>query len=160
MDIKILIADYLNSQHAKDISYLLNCYAKDPMGGGQELPLDIQDSLALRLSEIPHSFSVICYVDDNPAGLITCFENFSTFKCKPLINIHDIVVEERFRKLGISQKMLSAVEKEAQKRQCCKITLEVLEGNNTAQHAYKKFGFGGYELDPKMGKALFWEKEL
>ena len=42
----------------------------------------------------------------------------------------------------------------------CKMTLEVLEGNKAAQSAYSKYGFRGYELDPKMGKALFWEKVL
>jgi hypothetical protein len=40
------------------------------------------------------------------------------------------------------------------------VTLEVLEGNQIAKNAYIKFGFAGYELDPKMGKALFWEKPL
>jgi hypothetical protein len=39
-------------------------------------------------------------------------------------------------------------------------SLEVLEGNKSAQAAYKASGFDGYELDPKMGKALFWQKKL
>jgi hypothetical protein len=29
-----------------------------------------------------------------------------------------------------------------------------------AQTAYKASGFAGYELDPKMGKAMFWQKKL
>ena len=41
-----------------------------------------------------------------------------------------------------------------------KLTLEVLEGNSVAQSAYRAFGFEGYELDPQMGKALFWQKKL
>lgn len=160
MNIKILIVDYLNKQHSKDIGYLLNSYAQDPMGGGKELPIDVKDNIATQLSKIQNSFSVICYIDNKPAGLITCFENFSTFKCQPLINIHDIIVQKDFRNLGISQKMLEKVEEEAIKRKCCKITLEVLEGNIVAQKAYTKFGFEGYELDPTMGKALFWEKNI
>jgi ribosomal protein S18 acetylase RimI-like enzyme len=43
---------------------------------------------------------------------------------------------------------------------CCKLTLEVLEHNYIAQKAYRSFGFAGYELNPNMGKALFWEKKL
>ena len=43
---------------------------------------------------------------------------------------------------------------------CCKLTLEVLEGNAIAQAAYKACGYAGYELDPKMGKAMFWQKKL
>ena len=29
-----------------------------------------------------------------------------------------------------------------------------------AQKAYRAFGFDGYELNPQMGKALFWEQKL
>ena len=56
--------------------------------------------------------------------------------------------------------MLDKVELIAKERACCKITLEVLEGNEPAKSAYIKFGFAGFELDPKMGKALFWQKDL
>jgi len=158
MKVNVLVADYLNSQHAQDISYLLNCYAEDPMGGGEPLSENVKTNLANELSKLPHAFSVICYVDDKPAGLINCFEAFSTFKCKPLINIHDIVVVGEFRGVGICQKMLASVEKVAKEKGCCKITLEVLEGNEVARNSYLKFGFDGYELDPEMGKAMFWQK--
>ncbi len=160
MSIEIILADYSNSRQAKDIGYLLNEYAKDPMGGGCELSLDIQESVAQKLSELPNSSTILAYVDSKPAGLLTYFENFSTFKCKPLISIHDIMVDREFRGLGLSQKMLDMVESQAKERGCCKITLEVLEGNKVAQNAYSKFGFEGYELDPQMGKAMFWEKVL
>jgi ribosomal protein S18 acetylase RimI-like enzyme len=56
--------------------------------------------------------------------------------------------------------MLQKVEQVANKRGCCKITLEVLEGNTVAKNAYLKFGFAGYALDPEMGNAMFWEKAL
>ena len=56
--------------------------------------------------------------------------------------------------------MLEAIESVAVERKCCKLTLEVLEGNHIAQHVYKKFGFAAYELDPKMGQAMFFEKKL
>jgi ribosomal protein S18 acetylase RimI-like enzyme len=158
MKIDVLIADYLNSQHAEDIGYLLNNYAEDPMGGGTPLSDHVKQNLAKELSKVPHALSVICYVGDKPAGLINCFEAFSTFKCQPLINIHDIVVVKAFRGLGISQRMLTKVEEKAKEKGCCKITLEVLEGNEIARNSYMKFGFDGYELDPKMGKALFWQK--
>jgi ribosomal protein S18 acetylase RimI-like enzyme len=100
----------------------------------------------------------VYYVDGEPAGLINCFEAFSTFKCKPLVNIHDVVVEKNFRGLGVSQLMLAKVEERAKEKGCCKVTLEVLESNKVAQNSYMKFGYDGYELDPKMGKALFWQK--
>ncbi|MBO9999656.1 MAG: GNAT family N-acetyltransferase [Cyanobacteria bacterium SID2] len=160
MDIRIILADYLNEQQAKDIVFLLNCYAIDPTGGGTELDEYVKNNLAAELAKIPKAFSVLCYVDRKPAGLVNCFEGFSTFKCKPLINIHDIIVAQEFRGLGISQKLLKKVEQIAKEKGCCKLTLEVLEGNTNAQKAYIKFGFSGYELNPVMGKALFWEKPI
>ncbi len=77
-----------------------------------------------------------------------------------LINIHDVIVLDEFRGLNISQLMLEKVEQVALERGCCKLTLEVLEGNKVAQNAYVKFGFAGYALDPEMGQAMFWQKML
>ena len=153
-------ANYSDSKHATDIGSLMNCYASDPMGGGSPLTTEITSRLASELNKIPHAFSVICYVSEKPAGLINCFEVFSTFKCKPIINVHDIVVVEEFRGQGISHLLLQEIEKIAAEKDCCKITLEVLEGNIPAKNSYIKFGFKDYELDPSFGKAMFWEKEL
>lgn len=159
-NVEILVADYHNPQHAEAISDLLNCYAEDPMGGGKPLTEEVKSILAAKLAEQGNAFSILCYVDGEPTGLTNCFFGFSTFKCKPLVYIHDVVVTGNHRGLGLSQKMLERVEQIAKEKDCCKLTLEVLEGNNIAKNAYIKFGFSGYELDPEMGKALFWEKAL
>ena len=160
MDIKLVQADYQNEQHAIDLVMLLNAYALDPMGGGEALPADVQKKLVSTLAKRNDIFTVLCYVDDKPAGIVNCVEGFSTFKCKPLVNIHDCGVLAEYRGLGLSLKMFAEVEKIALARGCCKLTLEVLQGNKVAQNAYKKLGFSGYELDPEMGHALFWEKKL
>lgn len=153
-------ANYLDSKHAEDIGYLMNCYASDPMGGGKPLTTEIMSKIANELSNIPHALSVICYVDGKPAGLVNSFEAFSTFKCRPLLNVHDIIVAKEFRGQGISHFLLQEIEEIAKEKGCCKITLEVLEGNIPAKKSYIKFGFTDYELDPDLGKAMFWEKEL
>ncbi len=160
MDIEVLIADYSNKQHAADIAYLLNCYAQDPMAVGKPLSSYVFDNIVNELSKLPHAISLICYVDGKPVGLINCFEGFSTFKCQPLINIHDVVVLNDYRGLGISQCLLNKVEEIAREKGCCKMTLEVLEGNESAKNGYIKYGFESYELDPAHGKALFWQKLL
>ncbi len=92
MDIKIIKADYLNEEHAKEIAVLMNSYASDPMGGGKPLTKEVRNNLSQELSKLPYAFSIISYVNGIAAGLVTCFELFSTFSCKPLINIHDIIV--------------------------------------------------------------------
>lgn len=158
--INIIQADYTNAQHASAMGYLLNEYAKDPMGGGAALPESALNNLAPQLAKRPHALTVLAFVDGKPAGLMNVFEGFSTFKCKPLLNIHDITVLASFRGQGVSRHMFKFVEQLAVERGCCKITLEVLEGNTLAKQAYANFGFQSYELDPTLGKALFWEKPL
>ena len=159
-DILVLQASYTNAVHADAIGLLLNYYAEDPMGGGHSLPADLLQQLPAELAKRPHAFSVLAFVGGEPAGLVNCFEGFSTFACRPLVNVHDVVVKEQFRGLGLSQKMLQKVEEIARQRGCCKITLEVLEGNTLAQAAYRKFGFDDSVFDPAHGRMLFWNKSL
>ncbi|MFJ5295966.1 GNAT family N-acetyltransferase [Pseudomonas sp. NPDC088368] len=159
-EVLVLQASYTNPVHAEAIGFLINQYAEDAMGGGESLSQDAREQLALELAKRPHAFSVLAFISGEPVGLVNCFEGFSTFACRPLVNIHDVVVIASARGLGISQKMLAKVEEIARQRGCCKMTLEVLEGNEVAQGAYRKLGFSDYQLDPKMGKALFWQKAL
>jgi ribosomal protein S18 acetylase RimI-like enzyme len=160
MKITITKVDYTDHQQSQDLLSLLASYAEDPMGGGAPLSADTQENLIKALAQRSFMFSLICYVDGKPAAFANCIESFSTFKCKPLINIHDFAVKKEFRGLNLSQKLMAEIENVAKSKGCCKITLEVLEGNKIAQSAYLKAGFKGYELDPEMGKAMFWEKPL
>lgn len=160
MMIEIIQADYHHEQHKRDIPMLLNGYASDPMGGGKPLDEEVKNNLVKELSKRSDAFSIIAYADGKPAGLSNCFETFSTFACKPLINIHDMVVLPEYRGNGICQRMLEIIENLAMSKGCCKITLEVLSKNEVAKSAYGKFGFSGYELDPEAGTALFWQKKL
>lgn len=160
MNANTVIADYKNERHAKDIVLLLNHYAADPAGGGVELDKYVKENLVSELATLPFAFSILCYVESEPAGLVNCFTVFSTFKCKPVVNVHDFVVRDRFRGNGLSQLLLGEVERVAQEKGACKITLEVLDKNHVAKNAYAKFGFVGYELDPQYGKAMFMEKAL
>ncbi|WP_448110709.1 GNAT family N-acetyltransferase [Pseudomonas lini] len=159
-EILVLQASYTNPVHAEAICLVLNHYAEDPMGGGHSLPADRLQQLPGELAKRPHAFSVLAFVGGEPAGLVNCFEGFSTFACGPLVNVHDVAVVSRFRGLGLSQKMLHKVEDIARQRGCCKITLEVLEGNAVAQASYGKFGFSPGMFDPAHGRMLFWIKTL
>ncbi|MFT5717594.1 MAG: ribosomal protein S18 acetylase RimI-like enzyme [Oleiphilaceae bacterium] len=160
MKIETKLVNYDDEKQANELLLLLNEYAKDPMGGGSELATFSKSNLIEELKKRPFIFSIICYVDGKPAGFSNCIEGFSTFKCKPLINIHDFAVNSEFRGLQLSQRLMNKIEDLAISKGCCKITLEVLEGNQVAKSAYIKAGFKGYELDPEMGKAVFWEKSL
>jgi len=159
-DIDIRRVDYSDPSHQQHLVELLDSYARDPMGGGEALPKNTIDNLCAALAETAGAVSFIAYVDGAPAGLINSFMGFSTFKCAPLVNIHDVTVEKAFRGKGIATEMIAAVESLARERGCCKITLEVLTGNDVAKRAYEKIGFSGYEMDPVYGGAEFWQKLL
>ena len=158
MKIKIKQANFLEDE--KDIIFLLNGYANDPMGGSEQLSKFVVDNLCKELAKNPNALSLLAYVDNKPAGLMNCFEGFSTFKCKPIMYIHDLFVDKNFRGYGLSTKLLITIEDIANQRNCCKLTLEVLEKNEIAINSYKKFGFSNYQLNPELGNAEFWEKKL
>jgi ribosomal protein S18 acetylase RimI-like enzyme len=139
---------------------LLDCYARDPMGGAAPLPEQVQQNLIPQLQARSDYLGMIAFHDEKAVGLINAFEGFSTFVAKPLMNIHDVIVVSELRGNGLAQRMMEKVEEIARERGCCKLTLEVLSNNTAAQKAYRKFGFAAYELDPEAGQALFWQKAL
>ena len=158
--IEIVESNYTADGHQKFIVELLNDYATDIMGGGTELSENVKANLVKELEKRETIHTVLAFVDGKAAGLVVSIEGFSTFLCMPLLNIHDVVVSSEFRRRGISKMMIRKVEEIALRLGCCKLTLEVLEGNEVARSLYKSIGFNSYELDPKMGKALFMEKKL
>lgn len=160
MNIEIIHADLSRAEHAEAMVMLLDVYARDPMGGGKGLSEAVKQALPLRLHALPHAITLLAYQGDKAVGLLNAFEGFSTFRGKPLLNIHDIAVLPEHRGQGIATQLFRHIEEIAVERGCCKLTLEVLEGNQVAQSVYRRLGFAGYELDPHKGKALFWEKYL
>ena len=100
MNLNLIQADYHNTEHATAIISLRSTYALDPMGGGTALKAEVKNNLVKELSKLPHAFSILAFANDKPVGLINCFEAFSTFTCKPLINVHDVMVIEEYREIG------------------------------------------------------------
>ncbi|BAQ62142.1 acetyltransferase [Geminocystis sp. NIES-3708] len=158
--IKVIKANFDIPAHREAVVDLMNTYALDYMGGGEELSDYVKTNLASELAKRQSIHAVLAFVDNKPAGLVIAIEGFSTFACKPLLNIHDLIIIPEYRRQGISKLLLQKVEDIALELGCCKLTLEVLEGNHIAQSAYQAFGFDGYQLNPDMGRALFWQKKL
>ncbi|CAJ48483.1 putative acetyltransferase, partial [Bordetella avium 197N] len=157
--ITITLADFHNPAHAQAILNLLNEYASEPMGGGEPLPAWTQENLIAELARRPTARALLAWSGDQAAGLAITFEGFSTFACKPLLNLHDFMVSARFRGQGVAQQLLRALDDLARELNCCKITLEVLEGNEAARALYRKMGYEGYALQEATGVAQFWQKK-
>lgn len=153
-------ADYANPADAAALVLLLDAYARDPAGGGEALSDFAKTHLVRELAARAQAFSILAFDGALPVGLVNCIEGFSTFKCKPLVNVHDVAVLASHRGRGIAQQMLALAETVACERGAVKMTLEVLSGNAPAIRLYTGIGYAGYQLDPAMGTAQFFQKWL
>ncbi len=158
--IDIVRARYDDPAHAAALVDLLDTYARDPAGGGEPLGEFARDNLIAELAARPFIFSALAFDGITPVGLINAIEGFSTFACRPLVNVHDVVVAVSHRGRGIAAQLFAEVEAIARERGACKLTLEVLDGNAPARALYHRLGFAAYRLDPAMGHAQFLQKWL
>ncbi len=158
--LQVLRADYANPVHAKALVYLLDAYASDPMGGSHALSDFTKAHLVPALAARPQAYSVLAFDGEQAIGLVNCIEGFSTFACRPLVNVHDVAVLASHRGQKVAEKMLAMAESIAVERGACKLTLEVLSGNVGACRLYQRLGFANYQLDPAMGHAQFMQKWL
>lgn len=157
---RILINPYNDQSHARGIVEVLNSYASDVMGGGTPLGSFTRQNLIAELRSRPWLVSLLAIIKDQPVGLLIAMEGFSTFASRPLMNVHDVAVLPEYRGQGVGQALFKEIERVARQRSCCKLTLEVLSGNEGAIRLYDRLGFKPYELDPEAGSAQFWEKPL
>jgi len=158
--ISIVKADLSNPRHGAAVLEVLDAYAADPMGGNHPLSAFTRTHLVDELRKRPAIHVFLAFEGEQGIGLANCIEGFSTFACRPLLNIHDLAVIASHRGRGIARQLIAAVEQHARISGCCKITLEVLEGNAVARKLYAACGFAGYELDPAAGKAMFMQRIL
>ncbi len=140
-DVEVTEADYKNPIHARGIVEVLNSYASDPAGGSEPLAAEVRSSLVQTLRYHPTSLVLLALVNGRPVGVAVCFLGLSTFQARTLINVHDLAVVPASRGQGVGRALLTAVERLAIQRGCCKLTLEVQEDNVRATGLYRSFGF-------------------
>jgi ribosomal protein S18 acetylase RimI-like enzyme len=140
---------------------LLDAYARDPMGQDAPLPGTVLDRVIADLSQHPAARIFLAEQEGKACGFATCFLGYSTFRGRPLLNIHDIAVLPQWRGRGIARAILGAVADLARAEGCCKITLEVRDDNPAAEALYRSEGFGSAVTDDgQQVQYLFMEKPL
>lgn len=147
MNLHVREADFDDERDAKGILAVLDSYASAPVGGGQPLAPDVRERLIPMLREHPTSLVLLAFVDDDPVGIAVCFFGLSSFRARPLLNIHDLAVLPQHYGKGVGQALLKAVEDRARRKGCCKVTLEVLDDNRRARELYRRFGFEDVVVD-------------
>jgi ribosomal protein S18 acetylase RimI-like enzyme len=158
--VRVAPADYADPADGAALFRLLDLYARDPAGGGQGLDPALRAPLLAGLAATAGAFSLLAWQDGAAIGLANCFTGFSTFAARPLVNVHDIVVDPAHRGRGVARALFAAIEARARAIGAVRVTLEVLSGNEPARALYRSLGYGDYILDPTKGHALFWQKVL
>jgi len=154
MSLHIRPADLSDARDADSVVVLLNSYAIEPVGGGMPLSRDVRDRLVPALREIPGALVLLAFLDDAAIGIAVCFFGFSTFRARPLLNIHDLAVLPQYRGQGAGRALLQAAEDYARRQGCCRLTLEVLESNSGARALYRRFGFDDSTISRFLVKPL------
>jgi ribosomal protein S18 acetylase RimI-like enzyme len=134
-------ADLTSASDAASVLAVLDSYASDPVGGGTPLSAEVRHQLIPALRAHPTALVLLAFAGERPVGLLNGFFGLSTFNAKPLLNIHDLAVVPDMRGKGVGRLMLTESEKIARQRGCCKLTLEVQDGNSPARLLYDRFGF-------------------
>lgn len=151
----ISLADLHSPTHQRAIVELLDMYAQHEFGASQPLPPNVRENLIPGLQAQPGALIYLAWSEAEPIGLAICFLGFSSFQAQPLINIHDLAVAPQHRGQGVGRALLTAIREEAERRGCCRVTLEVRCDNLQAQRLYRRMGFEGSQPE-----TWFWMQKL
>ncbi len=155
MELSLLNVDLHNELHTRQLIKLLNDYMNDPMGNNAPTDESLAPQIIAGLQSYPGYLGFFVLSGDQFAGLANCNQNFSTFKAKPILNIHDFIVAPEFRTIGAGHFLMNGILNYASKNEYCRVNLEVREDNHAAKSLYRKMGFS--ECEPRMH---FWEKNF
>ena len=134
-------ANLNDPRDARAVVEVLDSYASDPRGGSEPLAADVRSRLVPMLREHPTTLVLLAFDDEEAVGLAIGFWGMSSFRARPLLNIHDLAVRPGYRGKGVGRALLTAAEARARERDCCKLTLEVQDDNAPARMLYDRFGF-------------------
>lgn len=150
-ELSVIRLDINNPQQRNDMQQLFQEYS-------QSSSAEIRSDIVEKLCELPYFTGFMAYHGDTPAGFAVCFESFSSYRCKKVLNIHDFMVSARYRGRGFCKTLLKQVEAFAIEHDYLKITLEVGEDNHNAKKLYTACGFEDHKVVLK--GLLHWQKYL
>lgn len=153
-------ADFGDAADRAGVLDVLDSYASDPAGGGHPLSAEVRERLVPALEEQPNALVLLADAEGSPVGLAICFFGLSSFQAMPVLNVHDLAVLPAWRGRGVGRALLTEAERRARARGCCKMTLEVQDGNVTARRLYERFGFGDFTVQGKTLVTRFLAKAL
>jgi len=147
----ILHIDVKSPEQRAQFEVLFNEYSSD-------LSANIESYVVKQLFGLPYFHGFICYVNGEPGAFAVCFESYSTYRSKRILNIHDFMVSSNYRGKGVGKALLGGIEHYCGDNEYLKITLEVDQNNLVAQNLYSAAGYEDFQMAQK---GLFhWQKYL
>ena len=151
LDTTVVRIDVASTEQCSQFEILFNEYSPG-------LSADIEFHVIKQLFDLPYFHGFICFVDNVPAGFAVCFESYSTYRAKKVLNIHDFMVSSSYRGKGMGKALLKGIEQYCCDHEYLKITLEVDEDNIAAQKLYSSCDYEDYQVVLK--GLLHWQKYL
>lgn len=158
LPVSVRPADLSDPADAKAVVAMLDAYARDPLGMSGPLPAEVRSVLIDRLKDVPHWIG-LARQGETPVGIAVCFFGFSTFRARPLLNLHDFAVVPEARGLGVGKVLMESVIAAAREGGCCKVTLEVRSDNDRAKRLYAGAGFSSLDTDCD-ASFEFWKRDV
>jgi len=151
MSIHIVCIEVDDPDHQKALETLFIEYASD-------VSVSIESNIVAQLNALPYFHGFLCLDDNKPLGFAICFESFSTYRAKKLLNIHDFMIARKARGQGLGKLLLTSIEEYCRERDFLKITLEVEQDNYVAKNLYSVSGYEDFQV---VLKGLeHWQKYL
>lgn len=88
---------------------------------------------------------LLAEADSGICGMVVLFQAYSSWRGAPTLVIHDLFVEETARGGGAGRALVEAAARLAVERGCCRIDLNVVEGNDGGRRFYEGLGFKAAE---------------
>jgi ribosomal protein S18 acetylase RimI-like enzyme len=151
LDTAIVRIDVENTEQRSQFERLFNEYSS-------ALSVSIESHVAKHLFELPYFSGFICYADGEAAAFAVCFESYSTYRAKKILNIHDFMVSSNYRGKGVGKALLNGIDQYCRENEFLKITLEVDKDNIIAQKMYRSCDYANYQVVQK--NLLHWQKYL
>lgn len=139
MSTQIQYIDIRNLEHRKALEALFREYSLDTSAS-------IESTIVNQLFELPYFHGFLCMNGNEEQGFAVCFESFSTYRAKKMLNIHDFMISRNARGLGLGKLLLSGIENYCFENDYLKITLEVDEDNEIAKRLYSSLGYEDFQV--------------
>ena len=151
MNISVVYVDIKSVEHRSIFDALFTEYALT-------LSVDIERTMVTQLFELPYFHGFICFDDQIPIGFAVCFESYSTYRAKKVLNIHDFMICGDYRGQGVGKTLLQGIDQYCCENDVLKITLEVDNDNIVARKLYNSCDYEDCNIVQK--GLLHWQKYL